>query len=219
MKTKVQDRVLLRQHVHPKRQVRRLHRLRRRVKDTSNPPKLQAAYDGGDGLHLNPTGYQKMADTVGRSMAVALFRKIAASVPTLLLCLVGYWAIGFIKPVRADQTGGPPISNNLGDPATAAELGVDIYPGAQQSIRAVRMKLTGQHFITVKFVTPDSREEVLAFYQRKLGPHQVTSFHMGNAIVSRGNNSSKDMVQVTIIPNSHIDNGKTQINVLHNMKD
>ena len=33
-------------------------------KDTSNPPKLQAAYDGGDGLHLNPTGYQKMTDTV-----------------------------------------------------------------------------------------------------------------------------------------------------------
>ena len=34
------------------------------VKDGSNPPKLQAAYDSGDGLHLNPTGYQKMADTV-----------------------------------------------------------------------------------------------------------------------------------------------------------
>jgi lysophospholipase L1-like esterase len=34
------------------------------VKDTSNPPKLQAAYDSGDGLHLNPAGYQKMADTV-----------------------------------------------------------------------------------------------------------------------------------------------------------
>jgi lysophospholipase L1-like esterase/histone H3/H4 len=34
------------------------------VRDTSNPPKLQAAYDSGDGLHLNPAGYQKMADTV-----------------------------------------------------------------------------------------------------------------------------------------------------------
>jgi lysophospholipase L1-like esterase len=34
------------------------------VGDGSNPPKLQAAYDSGDGLHLNPAGYQKMADTV-----------------------------------------------------------------------------------------------------------------------------------------------------------
>jgi lysophospholipase L1-like esterase len=34
------------------------------VRDASTPPKLQAAYDSGDGLHLNPTGYQKMADTV-----------------------------------------------------------------------------------------------------------------------------------------------------------
>jgi lysophospholipase L1-like esterase len=34
------------------------------VRDTSNPPKLQSAYDSGDGLHLNPAGYQKMADVV-----------------------------------------------------------------------------------------------------------------------------------------------------------
>ena len=34
------------------------------VRDTSKPPKLQAAYDSGDGLHLKPAGYQKMADTV-----------------------------------------------------------------------------------------------------------------------------------------------------------
>jgi lysophospholipase L1-like esterase len=34
------------------------------VRDTSNPPRLQTAYDSGDGLHLSPAGYQKMADTV-----------------------------------------------------------------------------------------------------------------------------------------------------------
>ena len=34
------------------------------VRDTSNPPRLQAAYDSGDGLHLTPAGYQKLADTV-----------------------------------------------------------------------------------------------------------------------------------------------------------
>jgi len=34
------------------------------VRDSSSPPRLQAAYDSGDGLHLNPAGYQKLADTV-----------------------------------------------------------------------------------------------------------------------------------------------------------
>jgi lysophospholipase L1-like esterase len=38
------------------------------VRDTSNPPKIQAAYDSGDGLHLNPAGYQKLADTVDLSL-------------------------------------------------------------------------------------------------------------------------------------------------------
>jgi lysophospholipase L1-like esterase len=38
------------------------------VRDTSNPPRLQAAYDSGDGLHLNPAGYQKMADTVNLAL-------------------------------------------------------------------------------------------------------------------------------------------------------
>ena len=38
------------------------------VRDTSNPPRLQAAYDSGDGLHLSPAGYQKLADTVDLSL-------------------------------------------------------------------------------------------------------------------------------------------------------
>jgi lysophospholipase L1-like esterase len=38
------------------------------VRDTSTPPKVQAAYDSGDGLHLNPTGYRKLADTVNLTL-------------------------------------------------------------------------------------------------------------------------------------------------------
>jgi lysophospholipase L1-like esterase len=38
------------------------------VRDTSNPPKVQAQYDSGDGLHLNPAGYQKLADTVNLTL-------------------------------------------------------------------------------------------------------------------------------------------------------
>jgi lysophospholipase L1-like esterase len=38
------------------------------VKDSSNPPKIQSTYDSGDGLHLSPAGYQKLADTVDLSL-------------------------------------------------------------------------------------------------------------------------------------------------------
>jgi len=38
------------------------------VRDTSSPPRVQAAFDSGDGLHLNPAGYQKLADTVNLTL-------------------------------------------------------------------------------------------------------------------------------------------------------
>ena len=41
------------------------------VRDALDATKLQAAYDSGDGLHLTPAGYQKLADT----MDLTLFTK------------------------------------------------------------------------------------------------------------------------------------------------
>ncbi|HXU01032.1 MAG TPA: GDSL-type esterase/lipase family protein [Polyangia bacterium] len=38
------------------------------VRDTSSPPRVQTQYDSGDGLHLNPAGYQKLADTVNLTL-------------------------------------------------------------------------------------------------------------------------------------------------------
>ena len=40
------------------------------VRDPTNAAILLAAYDSGDGLHLNPTGYQQMADSVDLSLFV-----------------------------------------------------------------------------------------------------------------------------------------------------
>jgi lysophospholipase L1-like esterase len=36
----------------------------RATRDPANPRQLLPAYDVGDHLHLNPTGYKKLADTV-----------------------------------------------------------------------------------------------------------------------------------------------------------
>ena len=78
LQRRARDRPPERQHVHPERQVRRLHRLRRRGPGHVEPARLQTAYDSGDGLHLNPAGYQKLADTVD----LALFSAIGARART-----------------------------------------------------------------------------------------------------------------------------------------
>jgi lysophospholipase L1-like esterase len=38
------------------------------LRDGASPPRLQPAYDGGDGLHLTPAGYRKLADSVDLSL-------------------------------------------------------------------------------------------------------------------------------------------------------
>jgi lysophospholipase L1-like esterase len=38
------------------------------VRNSSNPNRLASAYDSGDGLHLNPAGYRKMADSIPLSL-------------------------------------------------------------------------------------------------------------------------------------------------------
>ena len=38
------------------------------VTDGGNPPRLLPAYDSGDGLHLNPAGYAKLAATVNLTL-------------------------------------------------------------------------------------------------------------------------------------------------------
>lgn len=150
---------------------------------------------------------------------MSLFKSTAVGMVMFGICALGFPSSGLVKAVRGADGGASSGGGNLGDLATPAELGVDIYPGARQRDRAVRMQLKEEHFVTVKFITPDSLDKVLAFYKAKLGPQTETSSHMGNTIVSRGKKWSKDSILVTIVPNSRVDNGATQITVLHTVKN
>jgi lysophospholipase L1-like esterase len=40
------------------------------VRDPADAIRLLSAYDSGDGLHLNPAGYRKMADAIDLSLFV-----------------------------------------------------------------------------------------------------------------------------------------------------
>jgi lysophospholipase L1-like esterase len=47
------------------------------VRDPNNPSQINPAYDGGDHLHFNPTGYEAMADAIN----VALLRRATCTPP------------------------------------------------------------------------------------------------------------------------------------------
>ncbi len=102
---------------------------------------------------------------------------------------------------------------------TAAEMGVDLYPGSTQSTSAVRMKTTSNSFVTVKFVTSDSQDKVVDFYKAKLGPKASLAYNMmfdkRKSAILLLRKGPKESVEITIVPNSPVDNGKTQITLLH----
>jgi len=99
-------------------------------------------------------------------------------------------------------------------PVTERELGVPIYPGAAQGKGAMRMTLAGKAMTTANFLTPDSKEQVIAFYQRNIGPvtsSSTTSF--GTTLASK--KGSGETVSVTISQNPSLHNGETQIVIVH----
>src|SRR5208282_4573780 len=75
--------------------------------------------------------------------------------------IVGY---GIYKVAQAVK-----VSSNSSQPITESELGVALYPGAVQGKGSLRMTLAGKSMVTANYLTPDSKDQVMAFYQSNLG--------------------------------------------------
>lgn len=140
----------------------------------------------------------------------------------LILAAAGYLGCNATSTVHAATFAGRTLymladfgSGN----ATAAELGVELYPGSTQRDAAVRMKTSANSFVTVKFVTSDSQDKVVDFYKAKLGPKASLSYNVmfdkRKSAILLLRKGAKETVEVTIVPNSPVDNGKTQITLLH----
>lgn len=102
-------------------------------------------------------------------------------------------------------------------PVTAADLGVPIYPGAVQGKASVRMTIAGKDMLTTSFLTIDSKDRVIAFYQSNLGSYaKSTNSSRGESfVVDKGNGES---VIVTVQQNPSIADGQTQIVIIHATK-
>jgi hypothetical protein len=76
------------------------------------------------------------------------------------------------------------------------------------------MTIAGKTMTTANFLTSDSKDQVISFYQNSLGPAaQVTTNGNGGTLVLT--RSSGESVTVTVVQNPGLHNGQTQIVIVH----
>jgi len=140
----------------------------------------------------------------------------------LVVGVVGYgiWRVSRAVHVNSStgamtvNTPGGTFSANSAEKFTADELGTDIYPGAQPSKGGMRMKLPTGSMVAANYVTPDSKEQVIAFYQSKLGS-EASTMETGDGAIVSVNKSKQDSVVLTITQKPDQFDGKTQIHIMH----
>lgn len=132
---------------------------------------------------------------------------------------LGYKAV---HAIHQDKNGnvsmnGFGLSANSADNLTTSDLGVDIYPGAEQAKGGMKMNIAGTSTVVGKFVTSDSKDAVFAFYKDKLGA-DANSFNYPSSAMISLNKGQQESIMITIVPNSSAADGKTQISIQHTKK-
>ena len=142
------------------------------------------------------------------------------------LGILGVGVIGFIgyriaKNVHVDPSGRMTMNTPAGtitttptDNISAADLGVEIYPGAESTRGGMTMEMPNGSAIAGMFLTSDSPDQVLAFYKDKLGSAAKVISLFGNTTV-RLKINQQEFVEVRITRNSKLDSGKTRIMISH----
>lgn len=97
---------------------------------------------------------------------------------------------------------------------TSDELGTDIYPGAQPAQGGMRMNLPTGSVISGVFITPDSKEKVLAFYKDKLGS-EASVFDAASSSMISLHKGSHENIMVSISSGHGESDGKTKISIVH----
>lgn len=101
-------------------------------------------------------------------------------------------------------------------PVSAADLGVALYPGAEQKVN-VRMNIAGKDTLTATFLTSDTKDQVAAFYKDQLGP-DAKDQPSGNGETFMLKKASGEDVIVTISQQPGMQGGKTQIVIVRATK-
>jgi len=112
------------------------------------------------------------------------------------------------------STPGGTITANPNQSYTAADLGTDVYPGAESRNGGMKMSMPTGSSVTAIFTTPDSKDQVVGFYKGKFGS-DATVLDMGTVAILTVKKSDQESVTVTVTANSSQNGGKTQISISH----
>lgn len=157
--------------------------------------------------------------TSGNTVLKIVLIVIGASV---LLGVIVAGAIGIgvyrlTKNVHTNSDGGVSLSTPNGTITTgksanvsAADLGVDLYPGASSSEGSMNMKTPNGSMVTAVYTSTDAPDKIVAFYRAKLGESASIVQNSNGTVLSAGE-KDKDNVVVTITP----DGNTTKITILH----
>jgi hypothetical protein len=148
---------------------------------------------------------------------------IVVLICVLIAAVVGYgiWRVAHAVH-EAERTGnvtipgasGGSFSVNSTKTYSAEELGTDIYPGATPIKGGMKLAMPNGTFLTGAFSTPDSREQVVAFYKSRFGSDSGM-MESDDASVLTLKKSEKEQVMVTVSNKANENDGKTKIVILH----
>jgi hypothetical protein len=97
-------------------------------------------------------------------------------------------------------------------PASASELGIDIYPGAREVDDPDRSSSSDGTVVSATFVSADPMSRVIDFYKaRMVGSASI--YASGNGVVVSISHNAQDSVEVGISPATS--GGKTRISITH----
>jgi hypothetical protein len=102
---------------------------------------------------------------------------------------------------------------------TSDDLGIALYPGAEQITKgSMRMTLPTGPIVAASFLTSDSKDKVIAFYKDKLGS-EATTMDAGDTAILSANKSKEESVMLTITQKPSENNGKTHIHIVHTVNN
>jgi hypothetical protein len=159
------------------------------------------------------------------SSAVKIILIVVAVIVALGIAVagvVGYGIYRVSKAVNKDLTTGKvtidtpngPISAITNEKLTEADLGIAIYPGAEQSKGGARLNLGTGPMVTANFLTSDAKEKVIAFYKDQLGSGAETMVSGDGAFLML-TKANKESINITISQKASLFDGKTRITILH----
>jgi flagellar basal body-associated protein FliL len=152
-----------------------------------------------------PPGYYPPPKKGPSALKIVLI--IVAIIVGLGIVAVGVVTYGVYKLAKSGN-----ITTST-QPATASDLGVALYPGAEQKAN-VRMTVLGKNVLTATFLTSDAKDQVVTFYQNALGPQAQVQTILNETQFTL-NTGAGGLVTVKISSGMGVESGKTQIVIAH----